>query len=173
MNAEHVLVELIREDGLPAKPGEEGLIAVTDFNNRAMPLIRYVVGDTAVLSADKCSCGRELPMLARLVGRSADYLLRRDGSRVAGISLVEKTLTAVDGLAQLQIVQTDIDQFTLNVVPGDGFGEASRNALAAAIRDAFGPDAKVVTAEFDRLPQERNSKYRFSICQVPERSQRK
>jgi Coenzyme F390 synthetase len=109
LNAEHVLVEFIREDGAPAAPGEEGSIVLTDFMNRGMPLIRYAVGDMGVPSDRKCECGRGLPLMERLTGRTADSLKRRDGSRVAGISLVEKTLTAFPGIGQLQIIQEGLE----------------------------------------------------------------
>src|SRR6185436_11340307 len=105
INAEQVLVEILREDGTPAGPGETGAVVVTDLLNRAMPFIRYRMEDMAEAAAQKCSCGRGLPTLRRVVGRIADFLKRRDGSRVAGISLIENTLTKIPGIDQMQIVQ--------------------------------------------------------------------
>ncbi len=98
INAEHTFVELLRPDGRPAAPGEEGDIVVTDLVNRGMPLIRYRIEDVGVASGRVCSCGRHMPLMEKVVGRVADFLIRRDGSLVQGVSLVEKTLTAVDGV---------------------------------------------------------------------------
>src|SRR5207253_7378470 len=63
-----------------------------------MPFIRYRIEDVGVPSDRRCSCGRGLPLMERVTGRVADYLKRRDGSMVAGVSLVERTLTAIPGL---------------------------------------------------------------------------
>ncbi|HEY6644778.1 hypothetical protein [Povalibacter sp.] len=166
LNSEHVFVEFVREDGMPALPGEEGRIVVTDLMNRGMPLIRYAVGDMGVPSQRQCECGRGLPLMERLSGRTADFLKRRDGSRVAGISLVEKTLTAISGIGQLQIVQEKLDEFVLNVVPSPQYTTETGEELEAVLRKEFGDDVRVRLNRMERLVQERNSKYRFSICKV-------
>jgi phenylacetate-CoA ligase len=166
LNAEHVFVEFLREDGSWAKPNEEGRVVVTDLINRGMPLIRYAVGDVGVPTERTCSCGRGLPLMERLTGRSADALKRRDGSQVAGISLVEKTLTAIAGIGQLQIVQEKMDEFVLNVVPAADYTEHSAEGLRAVIRREFGNDVLIDIKRVERIAQERNSKYRFSICRA-------
>lgn len=166
LNSEHVHVEILREDDSPAADGEEGRIVVTDLVNKGMPLIRYEVGDMGVRTNRACSCGRGLPLLESLTGRRADFLVRRDGSRVAGISLVEKTLTAIPGLAQLQIIQESIDQFVLNVVPSAAYTDNSGDELRGVLYENFGADADLKLNLVERLSQERNSKYRFSICRV-------
>lgn len=166
LNAEHVFVEFVREDGSWASPGEEGKIVVTDLMNHGMPLIRYVVGDLGVPSERACSCGRGLPIMERLTGRTADFLKRRDGSQVAGISLVEKTLTAIVGIGQLQIIQEALDSFVLNVVPAVDFSKDTEEQLRQVFHAEFGADARIDVRLVERLTQERNSKYRFSICKV-------
>jgi phenylacetate-CoA ligase len=166
VNAEHVLLEVVRDDGSPAALGEEGQIVVTDLVNRGMPLIRYAIGDRGAIDGEACTCGRGLPILGKLAGRTADCLRRRDGSLVAGISLVEKTLTAIPGIEQLQIVQETTDCFVLNMVPASGFTREHERELVEAITAVFGRDASVEVRKMDRLPQEANSKYRFAICKL-------
>lgn len=168
VNSEHVIVEILRPDGQPVGENEVGEIVVTDLLNRGMPLLRYAIEDTAVWQPEACDCGRQSPVIARLTGRVADFLVRPDGSLVAGVSLVEKTVTAIDGLDQLQIVQQALDRFVLNVVLSK---QADRGHVAAqlerVLRDVFGDAAHIEVRCMDRLPQEANSKYRFAICQVP------
>ncbi len=167
INAEHVWVELLRDDGTPCGPGEDGRIVVTEFVNRGMPMIRYEVGDYGAWAAEPCPCGRSWPLLARVTGRTADFLRARDGSRVAGISLIENTLTRFPGVAQMQIVQREPERILVRVVPGDGWEEGIRDRLTAVFRDALGGGMAVTYELVDAIPREPNGKYRFSICELP------
>lgn len=166
LNVEHLYIEFLNERQQPAQPGETAEIVVTDFYNLAMPLIRYRVGDSGVYSERSCPCGRGAPMLDEVVGRMADFLKRRDGSRVAGVSLVERTLTAIPGLAQLQLVQTDIDCITVNLVCGPGYTEDSARQLLDELRQVFGDDLRVELAFLEQIPKETSGKYRFAKCLV-------
>jgi phenylacetate-CoA ligase len=68
VQAESVIVEVLDRAGKPCATGEEGDVVVTPLLNFAMPLIRYAVGDRAVVGAP-CTCGRGLPTL-KSIGRS-------------------------------------------------------------------------------------------------------
>jgi phenylacetate-CoA ligase len=166
LDIEHLYIEFLREDGSPAAAGEEGAIVLTDLYNRGMPFIRYRIEDVGVWTERRCSCGRGLPLMERVTGRVADYLKRRDGSLVAGVSLVERTLTAITGIEQLQIVQPSREEIVLNVVRAADFSAASEAALLAEFRGVFGEGITFRTQFLERMPQERSGKYRFSICQV-------
>jgi phenylacetate-CoA ligase len=166
LDIEHLYIEFLREDGSAAAAGEEGAIVLTDLYNRGMPFIRYRIEDVGVWTQRRCSCGRGLPLMERVTGRVADYLKRRDGSLVAGVSLVERTLTAITGIEQLQIVQPSREEIVLNVVRAADFSAASEEALLAEFRGVFGEGITFRTQFLERMPQERSGKYRFSICQV-------
>jgi phenylacetate-CoA ligase len=166
LSIEHLYVEFLRPDGTPAAPGEEGAIVITDLFNRGMPFIRYRIEDVGVPSDRCCPCGRGLPLMQRVVGRVADYLRRRDGSMVAGVSLVERTLTAIPGLEQLQVVQSSFDDIVLNVVRAPDFNPATEQALLTEFRSVFGPGITIRAEYMERIPQERSGKYRFSICRI-------
>lgn len=171
LNADHLVVEILREDGRPADPGEEGDVVVTDLLNFGMPLVRYRVGDVAVATDRSCPCGRGLPMIASLKGRTADFLVKADGSLVAGVSLVERTLTAIPGLAQMQIVQEERGSVRVNVV-GDGrYNGETEAALAAELKRVLGEEVRIDIHRAERLQQDRNGKYRFAICRLPNRYQ--
>jgi phenylacetate-CoA ligase len=172
INAEHAYVEVLRDDGSPCAPGEDGRIVVTEFVNFGMPMLRYDVGDRGAASARTCPCGRAAPLLEGLTGRSADFLVAGDGSRVAGISLIERTLTRFDGIHQLQLVQTSHRELVANLVPGRGYGPEIARSVTEELRSHLGADLTVSIRELERIPQERNGKYRFAICELPTPSDR-
>lgn len=166
INMDHLLVEVLRQDGTPACAGEEGDIVVTDLINFGMPLIRYQVGDVGILSTKACSAGRANPMLEKIVGRTADFLVRADGALVAGVSLVERTLTAIPGISQMQIIQTELNRISVKVVPGQDYNQDSERRLIEEIKKAFTPLTEVEALRVQKLDPSKNGKYRFSICHI-------
>ena len=167
VNAEHAAVEVLREDGSPCAPGEDGRLVITEFVNFGMPMLRYEVGDRGVRHDAPCACGRPYPLLRAVTGRVADFLVAADGSRVAGISLIENTLTRFPGIGQLQVVQESRSRLTVNLVRAAGWREETVDALVASFRGALGDGDLAVDMNYvDRIPREANGKYRFSICRV-------
>jgi len=166
LNLDHVVVEFLREDGSVAKPGEDANIVVTDLINRGMPLIRYCVGDMGVPSDRTCACGRGHALMERVTGRQADFLKRPDGSMVAGVSLVERTLTAIPGIEQMQLVQSELHRVAVKLVKGKQFDEKSEDALRREFRSVFGDAVAIEIQYVPLLDQTGAGKYRFSICNV-------
>jgi len=166
LNIDHLYIEFIKDDGTPAKPGEQGNIVVTDLINKGMPLIRYKVEDVGIPTDRKCSCGRGLPLMEKITGRVADFLIKKDGSLVAGVSLIERTLTAIIGIEQMQIVQEDIDVITLNTVRMNEYDSDSERQLINEFKHVFGENVDIKINYVDKIQQEANGKFRFSICKI-------
>lgn len=169
VNADALLVELIDGEGDTISNGDPGRMIVTDLLNRAMPMIRYEVGDTASWSGRPCSCGRTLPMFSRIEGRVADYVVTSRGEFVSGISLTENFACLVPGLAQIQIVQDAIDRFTFHIVKAPDFSDESLARIADLVRERFGDQAVFECRYMDEIPKEPSGKYRFCISHVEKR----
>ena len=166
LNIEHLVIEFLDDSNLPVEAGQPGRIVVTDLMNKAMPFIRYQVEDVGVPTNRTCSCGRGLPLMEQVTGRVADFLIKPDGSRVAGISLIENTLTHFDGINQLQIVQEQIKGLCLNLVPGSDYSTDTEKALHDYFAKLWGADADIRIFLTDAILPEKSGKYRFSICRV-------
>jgi phenylacetate-CoA ligase len=145
------------------------MVVVTDLQNRAMPVIRYQIGDTAVLSDRRCSCGRGLPLLEAVTGRVADYVVTPDGKWISGISLTENFAVMVPGIAQLQIVQEAVDRLVFRVVRGPEFGSTSAETIQRLVTERFGPGVSYTCEFIDRILPEPSGKYRFCISKVSSR----
>lgn len=161
--AEGVYVEV--ENGSASKPGR---VLLTDLLNVAMPLIRYEVGDLSYLERGECRCGRSLPRLREIAGRTADFLYRPDGSPVFGISVLDTFAIHIPGIAQVQIIQDRMDHLTFNLRTDRDFSADTLALLRWEVHNVFGErmtyDIKIVDA-IERTPA---GKYRFSICKIPE-----
>jgi len=138
----------------------------TDLCNRAMPIIRYEVGDMAAWAERPCPCGRGLPVLDRIEGRVADYVVTRRGELISGISLTENFAVLVPGVAQMQIVQEEVDRFLFRIVKADDFGPASLERIRSLVAERFGPEVRYDCQFVDHIPPEPSGKYRFCISKV-------
>ena len=167
MNIDHLVIEFLREDGSRADPGELAHVVVTDLLNEAMPLIRYDVGDMAAERTGTCACGRGLPLMEGVAGRVADFLKRQDGTMVAGVSLIENSLTKFRGMEQLQIVQDSLASIRLRIVPDPDFCERVRADLIDYFAETF-PGCAIHVELVPEIEREPNGKYRFAICHVPD-----
>ncbi|HEY1186432.1 MAG TPA: phenylacetate--CoA ligase family protein [Gemmata sp.] len=156
----------VNADSLYTEVPADGKLLVTDLSNRAMPLIRYQVGDVVVQSNRVCKCGRGLPLLERVEGRDADYVLTPAGNLISGISLTENFAVLIPGTAQVQIVQESITQLRIRLVADDGFGDLSRRKIADLVRDTFGGTVSHEVELVPAIPQEPSGKYRFCISDV-------
>jgi phenylacetate-CoA ligase len=165
VNSDGVYVEILCQ-GRPANPGEAGSVVVTDLTNRAMPIWRYTVGDVAVATDRLCPCGRGLPLLEKVEGREADYVVTPSGELISGISLTENFAMLVPGIAQLQIVQEAIDQFHFRIVKGRDFGQRSLEEMQALVEERFGAGVRHTCEYVDAILQEPSGKYRFCISKV-------
>lgn len=166
MNIEHLVVEFIKDDGTGANVGEPGHIVVTDLMNKAMPFIRYNVEDIGVALDRECSCGRRLPLMDKVTGRVADFLIKKDGTRIAGVSLIENTLTKLPGIDQMQILQESIDEIQIKIIPGRIYSEEIRSRLIDYFEQLFGFGTKIKVEEIKEILPEKSGKFRFSICKV-------
>jgi phenylacetate-CoA ligase len=161
-----VYVEVLRANNTPSLPGEVGKVVLTHLTNYPMPFIRYEVGDMAALSDRSCGCGRTLPLLERIEGRVADYVVTPRGVLVSGISLTENFSLLVPGIAQLQIVQERIDHFVFRIVKAPEFGPDSHNSIRRLVAERFGEDVTFECEFMDCIRQEASGKYRFVISKV-------
>jgi phenylacetate-CoA ligase len=165
LNADSVYCEVVPDKRLSAGPNA-GRLLITDLRNRAMPLIRYQVGDVVIPSDRVCRCRRGLPLIEEVVGREADYVLTPAGTLISGISLTDHFATEIRGAAQVQIVQEKLRFLRLRMVPGDGFGPDSHRQIEILVRNTFGTEMGYEVELVDAIPQEPSGKYRFCVSPV-------
>lgn len=113
--AEAVFVEVLDEDGQPCGAGQTGRVVVTPLFNYAQPLLRYALGDYAV-AGDRCSCGRGLPVLDRILGRERNGLLVTSTGERYWPAFGSRTFANIAPVIQHQFVQHDTDWIEARLV---------------------------------------------------------
>jgi len=164
------LIEVLAH-GVVAAPAEGaiGEFICTGLLNADFPLIRCRLGDSGRLAPPgiSCGCGRTLPALAAVEGRTNDLLLTRDGRRVAWLNPVWYGLPVRQG----QIVQETLDNIRVRYVPATGFGAESRHLIVQRLHERLGP-VHVVLEEVSDIPRGANGKFRTVLCALPGGSER-
>jgi phenylacetate-CoA ligase len=139
-----------------------GRVLVTDLLNRSMPLIRYEIGDLASLDTDmRCPCGRSLPLIGNIQGRTSDFLRLPSGRMIAGPSLA---LLAADmrDVRQVQFIQaSDPAHVILKVVAGNDYSQRTEEELRRRMQPYLEQESRLTIVTADSIPSEPSGKYRF------------
>ena len=137
---------------------------LTDLHNYGMPLMRYAVGDLATDKPGKCSCGRGLPMIASVDGRTMDALLTPEGHLVG--DYLESLVLGTPGIRRFQAVQEKIDSIEVSLVRGNDFEEASLEKIRNAMRQAFGDSLRLDFRFTEDIPLTPTGKLRVAISKL-------
>ena len=165
VQAESLLVELLRDDGAPCRPGETGRVVVTSLHNFAMPLIRYAIGDYAEAGAP-CSCGRGLPVLARILGRQRNMVTLPDGRR-HWPSFPAEAWLSVAPVRQFQLVQRELDWIEARVVADRPITGEEERRLERTLQDYLGYAFRIRFVFLDALERTANCKFEDFISELP------
>ena len=135
--AEDLVVEVVDNEGRPIQPGRHGRIVITNLHEYGMPLIRYDTDDEGALIEGACECGRSLPRLAPIMGRTGHLIYTPSGKRLSPSSFRYMDL-ALLGIRRFQLVQDQLDHVIVRAVPNPSLSSSSARDLGAALRAHFG-----------------------------------
>jgi phenylacetate-CoA ligase len=156
VQSESVLVEILDEEGQPARPGQIGTVVLTALHDFAMPLIRYAIGDYAEVG-EPCPCGRGLPVLKRIWGRRRNQVTLPDGRRAWPD--VGALWAAMPDAEQIQVLQRGPDHVEVRFAGGDPLSPAEEQAIGARIQEALGHPFRLTFTGPQAIPRQPNGKY--------------
>lgn len=161
------VVEILRPDGRPAAPGEVGEIAVTLLTNRAMPLLRYRIGDTAAWATERVPSPVAWPRLQALSGRITDHFVTRDGARVYGGYFTQR-FYGLAWLERFQVVQEEIDRVEVRLVPVPGVRPPAEELerIRRQVREVMGASCRVGLELVSHIEPSSSGKFRYTISKV-------
>ncbi len=160
VQAESIHLEVLDEEGRPCRPGETGSVFVTPLQNFAMPLIRYEIGDYAEVGG-RCACGRGLPVLNRILGRTQSMLSLPGGERrwpLLSSGNIE-ALLAIGPIRQYQIVQKDLNEIEFRLVADRPLTAEEESRLNDWVADKFQHRFHVTVTYHKEIPRTVAGKY--------------
>lgn len=155
--SETLCVEILREDGSPAEVGETGRVVVTNLHNFAMPLIRYEIGDHAEVGPP-CPCGRGLPTLTNIRGRTRNMLTLPNGDKLWP-RFNSDDLNQVAPVRQFQLVQKSLSEIDVTLVVSRDVSGEEEGALTEMLRDRLSPEFSLKFNYVDEIPRSASGKY--------------
>ncbi|GAB6162901.1 phenylacetate--CoA ligase family protein [Desulfothermus naphthae] len=163
INSEYGLLEVVNAKGEPVKPGEIGIIIGTAFHKLAMPFIRYQLGDMAILSDEKCLCGRGLPIIQSIEGRMDDLIITKDGRFVGRL---DEAFHESFGIKMSQIIQKQPGSIIVKIVRGKNFSPKDIEKLYTQLQKRLGKDMEIKYEFVEEIARVGRGKYRFVISEI-------
>ena len=165
LSAEDIVVETLLPDGSAAGIGQPGEITVTHLATNDFPFVRYRTGDIGVLGDELCSCGRTLPVLRSVEGRTTDFVVAKDGTVMHGLALIY-TLRDLPGVERFRIEQLSLDETRVLVVAGAAFDAAAEARIQREFKARLGAAVTVRVERVDEIPAEASGKFRYVVSRV-------
>ncbi len=167
VQAESVYLEILDDHGEPCAPGTIGRVVVTPLHNFAMPLIRYEIGDHAEVG-EVCPCGRGLPVIKRILGRTQNMLVMPSGERRWPLlsSANIKGLLEIAPIGRYQFVQTSTSTIEVRLEMARPIAPEEDIAIRDWVAEKFGHPFDVAIKVMDEIPLTASGKFQDFVSNL-------
>lgn len=165
ITAEDIIVEIVDKTGSVVPYGIPGEVVVTHLATSEFPFIRYRTGDVAVLSNACCGCGRGLPTLQEIQGRSTDFVIAENGTVMHGLAVIYP-IRDIKGIAAFKVIQHSTLHTVVQIVPDENCPADVETVITDGICNRLGKNVKVDVERVDEILPEKSGKFRYIISHV-------
>lgn len=170
LTAEDIIVEIIDEAGNVLPAGSSGEIVVTHLATADFPFIRYRTGDIGTLGTEQCACGRRLPLLKEIQGRSTDFVIAADGTVMHGLALIY-ILRDLAGVKAFKVIQESIAQTRVQIVVEPHYQAESDLAIIKGFKQRLGESVDITIEKVAEISPEKSGKYRYIVSNATQSQQ--
>ena len=163
----HINDDLYYVEFVEKKGCEDFELVITSFVNKAMPLIRFSLGDHGRKLEEKCKCGLAFSMLTPMQGRDVDYFLLPD-DRLVSPYMLTMSVEPIKSIFQYKIIQHSKEFVEFMVVLEKTGNEAISRTFEETIDEVkmklgsvLGKDVCIQVTLCSRIPLGNNGKYRI------------
>lgn len=164
VNAENIIIEVLSNENKVSEGGS-GEIVVTNMSTIGMPLIRYKTGDIGTISTNNCSCGRFLPLLGEVEGRSTDFLVGHDGRLIHALSIIY-ILRERKKIKQFRVIQESTKSVIIEVVVYSKLTDKEVFDIKRQIRNLLKSNVEIKVNYLDNIKTLASGKHRYVISRV-------
>jgi phenylacetate-CoA ligase len=163
-----VYVEILDDAGNEVADGEMGHVVVTSLIHKAMPLIRYKLGDLAIkLPRSEYPSIRELqlPILKKVVGRETDIVRTPNGKR-----LIVHSFTGVfeyfPSVKQFCVIQTNLSGIEIEYIQGNDFQLTVLDKIKGELLKFIAEEFMIEFKEVANIPPTKSGKPQIIISKL-------
>jgi phenylacetate-CoA ligase len=164
-------IELIdQNDNVIRDPNIPGRIIATGFDNDVMPLIRYDTGDIGMWSdSEKCNCNRQMPIISKILGRTSDYIILSDKTKVSLTAFIfGQHFKEFVLIKEFQIVQNRIGFIEILMVPKEPFDKNIEHNFINKLKKSVQNKLQIKIIYVLNIKKTIRGKHRFLIQNVTE-----
>jgi len=166
VQSENVRLEVVDDAGRPCPPGVAGRVVVTALHNFAFPLVRYRIGDYAV-PGEPCACGRGLPVLTRIRGRTRN-MLRLPGGSSIWPTIRSDLWSTVPAIRQFQLRQRSLERVDVEVVTDRPLTPDEEREIVSGLEARVGHGLGFDVRRVEAIARGPGLKYEDVVCEVPD-----
>lgn len=160
-------IELLNDDNVAVKDGEEGRVIVTSLYNKAMPFIRYELGDRMILKPETKNGYR---MIEKVTGRTNDIVLLPSGKRSPGLTFyyISKSLLEGGGFMKEFIIrQKSTLHFHYEYVAEREINEEEKMKIVEAMNQYLEPGLQVTYERKNKIERTKAGKLKHFFSELP------
>lgn len=168
IGCEQSIHEVVDENGINVSNNEVGNIVLTDLWNYSMPFIRYDAGDMAIYTDEKCPCGRGLPLVKSIIGRTIEQIVLPDGNNLPGLTFTDifEKAGVSEYILDYQIVQEKVDKFCINLVVNENYNNQISNKISNFFEGHMGIPLDINFNFVDQISRTNANKRKLIISKV-------
>ncbi|QNL20570.1 phenylacetate--CoA ligase family protein [Hyphobacterium sp. CCMP332] len=160
---ENIYLEILDDNDKVLEPGNEGRIVITSLFNKAMPFIRYDIGDYGKLK-------RENPgILEELTGRTSDIIHLPSGKKAGGLTfyyISRKILESGSAIREFVVKQKAIDTFVFEVVADRQLNHEETLQINKMLDDYLEKGLKLEIEYLDKIERSPNGKIKHFYSEI-------
>lgn len=163
--SEYGITEILNQHKKPVSIGEVGYMVGTSLHNKGMPMIRYLTSDMTALKENKCSCGRNLPLMEDVSTKAEDIIALKDG-RYISPSVLTHPFKPMHSVKASQIIQEDYEHIVIKIVASENYSDADTRHLKNEFMSRMGNGMRIDVELVDELSRTKAGKFKWVISKV-------
>ena len=135
-------------------------IVGTGYANLAFPLVRYDMGDIAIVEWHDGN-----PIIKGVEGRDNEFFVLADGTKIGSLrayDIFKESMNVVESQIRLKAP----DHIELVVVKGKKYGEKDEKMILSEARKYFSEIIKISIRYTDKVERAKNGKFKILISEV-------
>jgi phenylacetate-CoA ligase len=157
-------IEVLDENGNDVKPGEQGLITITDLHSKAIPLIRYQIGDMAIVDETFYELNDNFRYFKSVEGRTNDIFELEDGSLIYS-HLWFVYFRTENWIEKFKVVQETKKDIKIKLLVVENYNFKSLKKLQDKINNIY-PNLNITWELVDKFELENGNKFRSVLSKI-------